>query len=180
MPQCIARGQSSHGVTGSFDWSLVGLETQRPEVRALSGAQEEFVRIFPSQKCCADSLSVYIIYSQWYANKVLKIQAAVTVKLQAIYYPPFLILWLSMTLAVTFEHCTITIASTLPLPSRLPPHLVTRAPQCPNNPCCEQPAPYAHPHPHLTHSHPPRDRDQPATEEMRPTASLRKRGGKVL
>ena len=34
------------------------LEVQRPEVRTPSGAQEKIVRDFPSQKCCAVSLSV--------------------------------------------------------------------------------------------------------------------------
>ena len=34
------------------------VEIQRPEVQTPSEAQEKFVRVFLSQKCCADSLSV--------------------------------------------------------------------------------------------------------------------------
>ena len=36
------------------------LQTQRPQVRTPSGAQETFVRVFPSRNCCADSLSVCV------------------------------------------------------------------------------------------------------------------------
>ena len=39
---------------GWFNRKNVGLEIQRPEVQTQSGAQEKFVRAFPSQKCCAD------------------------------------------------------------------------------------------------------------------------------
>ena len=49
-----------NGVMGWLSWYSVRLEIQRTEVQFLSGAQEKFVRVFLSQKCCADSLSVSV------------------------------------------------------------------------------------------------------------------------
>ena len=49
-----------NGVMGWLNWQSVEFEIQGPGVQtpAPSGAQVKFGRVFPSQKCCADSLSV--------------------------------------------------------------------------------------------------------------------------
>ena len=39
---------------GWLSWYSVGIELQRPMVRTLSRAQEQFVKVFPSQKYYAD------------------------------------------------------------------------------------------------------------------------------
>ena len=39
---------------GWLSWYSVGIELQRPMVRTLSRAQEQFVKVFPSQKYNAD------------------------------------------------------------------------------------------------------------------------------
>ena len=51
-------GGRGRGRGGGLSGYSVGPEIQRPEIRTPSGAQVTFVRVFPSQKCCAHSLSV--------------------------------------------------------------------------------------------------------------------------
>ena len=55
-----------HWVMGWLSWYSVRLQTQRPEVRTPPGAQEQFVRVFLSQECCAEiviDMHLYIIFN---------------------------------------------------------------------------------------------------------------------